>query len=359
MTDKLSLQLADTIMARYPHPDNFPFNSWTYSQGFMLMGFIRLYEDTKETKYRDYALKYADFHVAPDGSMYRFKGDSMDSMMSGAVITWAYHETGEERYRKVSDLILSKFADYPRNSHGGFWHSKWGAGEMWVDGTFMGGMFLTHYATYVGKTEECFAEVTKQLDTLFELCHKQGGLLYHAWSERKGTPWANRITGKSTDVWSEGLGWYAMILAETVRLMPDSYDAKAHLTDRLIQLLDTLSTVQNKDTGLFYQVVDKIENEDNWTDTSGSAMFLYTFTQAVRMGIGDVDTYKQVIEKGYEGIRSKARLNAEGLIDVYDACDGLGVQNNYDAYITFPKAISAKEAVGAVLWASETIEWRL
>ena len=120
MQNKLSVKLADTIMARFPHPDNFPYISWCYCQGFMLNGFIRLYEATGEVKYRDYVLKFADFHVAPDGSMYRFTGCSMDDMMSGSVIVWAWKETGEERYRKACDLILSKFKDYPRLSNGGY-----------------------------------------------------------------------------------------------------------------------------------------------------------------------------------------------------------------------------------------------
>lgn len=359
MTYKLSTKLADSIMARFPHPDNLPFRSWSYSQGFILMGFVHLYESSGDVRYRDYALKYADFHIAPDGSMYRFNGHSMDDMMSGALIVWAYHETGLERYKNSCELILSKFSDYPRIANGGFYHGKGLVGEMWVDGVFMGGMFLTHYGDMIGRSKECFGEIINQLDAVFDCCHKQGGLLYHAYSERPGTPWANRITGRSTDVCSEGLGWYALILAETVRLMPDEMADKQRITARLVELLNTLSALQNEETGLFYQVVDKIEDPDNWTDTSGSAMFLYAFAQAIKLGVGNTDTYKGVIEKGYAGICSKSVLNNDGLIDVIDACDGLGVQNNYDAYITFPKTVNAKEAVGAVLWASELIEWNM
>ncbi len=359
MQGNLSVQLAQTIMTRYPHPDNFPYRSWCYPQGLMLMGMIHLYEDTGDVKYRDYALKFTDFHVSPQGTLYRFKGSSMDDMMAGAVIVWAYRVTKEERYRLACEEILSKFQDYPRNSKGGFWHGRGTVGEMWVDGVFMGGMFLSHYAAFVGKTEACFAELVNQLDVIYDCCHKSGGLLYHAWSERPQTPWANRITGKSTDVWSEGLGWYALILAETVGLMPDGTKDKERIAGRLTELLNTLATVQNPETGLFYQVVDKPQNPDNWTDTSGSAMFLYAFARAVLLGLGDVESYKKVLEKGYRGICSKAYPNEQGLIDVHDACDGLCVQNNYDAYITYPKVVNAKEAVGAVLWASEIIEHQL
>lgn len=343
-------------MTRYPHPDHFPYRSWSYSQGLMLMGFVHLYEKTGEGRYRDYVLKYADFHVSPEGKIYRFTGSSMDDMMAGAVIVWAYRETGEERYRLACEEILSKFDDFPRTSKGGFWHSRHAVSEMWVDGVFMGGMFLTHYGSLIGKSEACFSEVVKQLNVIHECCHKKGGLLYHAWSECLKTPWANRITGCSTDVWSEGLGWYALILAETVRLMPDAMPKKQQVIHRLTELLDTLSAMQCAMDGLFYQVVDKGNDPQNWTDTSGSAMFLYAFAQAVRMGIGDCETYKQVVQRCWQGVQERCVCNEKGLIDVLGACDGLCVQNNYDAYITYPRVANAKEAVGAVLWAAALLE---
>ena len=358
MEKKLSLQLADTIMRRFPHPDNYPFNSWTYSQGFMLFGFIHLYESTGESKYRDYVLKYADFHVSPDGELYRFTGGSMDDMLPGAVIVWAHNQTGEERYKKASYSILCKFAEYPRIANGGFMHARGLVGQMWVDGVFMGGMFLNYYEKMIGCNGVCYEELEKQLEAIFGCCHKKGGLLYHGYSESEDTPWANRLTGKSTDVWSEGLGWYALILAETARMMPETYPYRKTVCERLEMLLNTLSELADKQSGLFYQVVDKGENPDNWTDTSGSAMFLYAFAAAVKLGIGDAAKYQQVIDKCYHGVLSKCIVNADGLVDVYDACDGLGVQNNYDAYITFPKTVNAKEAVAAVLWASEVIECR-
>lgn len=353
---KLSIQLAETIMKRYPHPDNFPYRSWSYPQGLMLMGFVHLYEAHGDPQYRNYVLKYADFHVSPEGRLYRFAGNSMDDMMAGAVIVWAYRETGEERYRLACEDILSRFADFPRTSKGGFWHSRHAVSEMWVDGVFMGGMFLTHYGALIGKAEECFAEVVHQLDVIHDCCHKQDGLLYHAWSERPKTPWANRVTGCSTDVWSEGLGWYALILAETARLMPEGIAGKERVIQRLTELLDTLSSLQSPADGLFYQVVDKGHDPENWTDTSGSAMFLYAFAQASRLGIGDTETYASVAQRCYRGIRERCTCNENGFVDVPGACDGLCVQNNYDAYITYPRVVNAKEAVGAVLWASVLME---
>lgn len=356
----LSVQLAETLMKRFPHPDNYPYISWCYPQGFLIFGIIRLYEDTKDKKYYEYVMKYAEHHVGPEGNIYRFKGQSMDDMMAGSVLVWAYHKTGLMKYLLACNHIYDKFKNYPRNSKGGYLHTvSHTPGEMWVDGVFMGGMFLINYGAYIAKKEECFTEVIKQLDTVYECCHKKDGLLYHACSECRDTVWADKITDCSSDVWSEGLGWYALIMAETLRLLPDDHLDKSRIAERFNVLLNTLAGLQNKEQGLWYQVVDKPDEPDNWMDSSGSAMFVYAFAQAVLMDIGDAALNKAVAQKGIEGLCKKAVTNEKGLIDIYDACDGLCVQNNYRAYIDYPKRVNAKEAVAAVLWAFEKMEWHV
>jgi hypothetical protein len=44
------------------------------------------------------------------------------------------------------------------------------------------------------------------------------------------------------------------------------------------------------------------------------------------------------------------------LLDVYSACDGVGVQVDYAHYINFKKSINAKEAVAGFLWATAIVE---
>ena len=49
-------------------------------------------------------------------------------------------------------------------------------------------------------------------------------------------------------------------------------------------------------------------------------------------------------------------MGTDGLVDVHDACDGVGVQNGYEDYINYKRVVNAKEAVGSVLWASTIME---
>ena len=136
-------ELAAAIQKRYPEADEYPYRSWSYPQGYLLMGFIHLWEKTGDELYYQYVLAYCMDHVAEDGSVRGFTGCSMDDMMTGAVLVWMYEQTGEKRFEKACRKIRETYRDYPRTREGGFLHNRTEfPGEMWVDGVFMGQMFL-------------------------------------------------------------------------------------------------------------------------------------------------------------------------------------------------------------------------
>lgn len=349
-------EFAEFLMKKYPKADGYPYKSWSYPQGFLLWGFIRLYEKTGREDFLRYILEYCEEHVAEDGEIIGYTGESLDDIMPASVIVWAYTVTKKERYRKAADKVRADFCSYPRNLDGGFWHGKQLPGEMWVDGLFMGLMFLIRYGAYISDKSYCFQESIHQLNTIYARCRKdRTGLLYHAYSERKETPWANRITGCSPEVWSEGLGWYAMILVEVLSFLPAEWEQRDSLTDQLKHLCEDLIKVQDKECGLWYQVVDKPGFPGNFHDTSGSAMFLYTLKKACDMAIVDGEEVKCAIQKGYEGLQSKCQTDLDGEYHVLDACNGLCVQNHYEAYVNYVKTVDAQEAVAAVLWALTAI----
>ena len=348
--------LASTIMRRYPDPDQYPYRSWSYSQGFMLWGMIRLYEKTKEPAYRAYVLRYCEKHVTPAGAVPCFTGCSLDDIMTGSVLVWAYQETGERKYCLACDRIRQAFDDYPRNQNKGFWHGKQLPGEMWVDGLFMGLMFLVRYGKYIGDQEYCYAEAVQQLSIAFDCCEKDGtGLLYHAYSEDDTVFWAHPISGKSPEIWCEGLGWYAMILVDVLSILPREHEGYGRLSMQLEKLARGLRAVQDPASGLWYQVVDKPRTIKNWHDTSGSAMFVYTLGKASALGLID-KSFAKTAAFGFSGVKTKCLLNPEGNMDVYDACDGLCVQADYGRYVNYPRNVNCKEAIASVLWATVEME---
>ncbi len=282
----LSTALADSILARFPDPDEIPYRRWCYVQGYVLCGLEKLYHLTGDARYWDYVQRFVDQHVTAEGNVRDFKGDSLDDIMAGTVIVAVYEQTGQEKYRLAAEKIKAAFDDYPRNSDGGFWHARRLAGEMWIDGVFMGGMFLTRYGAVVGDQASCFDEVTRQILALAGHCRKgETGLFLHAYDERRNAAWADPVTGLSPEVWSEGLGWYALILVESLALMPVTHPGRAAVMGILSELIEGLLKVQDQQTGLWYQVVDKGDRADNWHDSSGSAMFVYCIQRAIGQSV--------------------------------------------------------------------------
>jgi rhamnogalacturonyl hydrolase YesR len=352
----LAISLADTIMKRHPDPLTIPYRRWCYVHGYLLAGFEKLHALTGDPAYFDYIRNYVDAHVSPDGKVPAFTGESLDDMMAGTAIVAVFQKTGETRYRRAAERIRRSFDDYPRNSDGGFWHARNLPHEMWIDGVFMGQMFLTRYGSAIGDREACFDEAVRQVKVMaYRLKKGDSGLCVHGYDEARKVSWADKVTGLSSDVWSEGLGWYALVLPEILSLM-GAHPGREAVQSILGHLVDGLARVQDARTGLWYQVVDKGDRGDNWHDTSGSAMFVYVIQRAVELGCVDATRFRPAAEKGYAGLMTKVTVGADGLVDIHDACDGVGVQNSYEDYINYKRVVNAKEAVGSMLWASTIME---
>jgi rhamnogalacturonyl hydrolase YesR len=355
-----SLELARTLMTRFPDPNSYPWKSWSYPQGFMLEGIdkVRRYTGDKDKTYYNYLLKYANDHVDANGNFINndFSGSSMDDMMAGAIICWAYGQTKQNNFKIAADKIRAAFNGYPTTSDGAFWHCKGCTGELWIDGVFMGEMFIIRYAQYIGDSSYCFNTATKHLLLVYKhLLKGSTNLLYHAWDEDKSAGWANKTTGLSPEVWSEGLGWYAMTLVETMEALPSNHPQRDSIGILIKNLATGLKNVQDT-SGCWWDVVDKGGQTGNFTDASGSSMFVYMLQKGIELGVLDKTTYGPVVAKGYAGIIKKAKMNAQNLVDIYDACDGVGVQTSYNNYVYYTKTVNAKEATAAFLWATGIVE---
>src|SRR6266498_4120488 len=104
-TKNWSTALADSILSRFPDPDTIPYKRWCYVQGYILRGFEQLWAYTGDQRYFDYIKTFVDQHVAADGAIGGFTGDSLDDMMAGTTIIAAYERTGEQKYRLAAETI--------------------------------------------------------------------------------------------------------------------------------------------------------------------------------------------------------------------------------------------------------------
>jgi rhamnogalacturonyl hydrolase YesR len=365
-----AVALADTIMRRNPGTPEDRLARWSYVTGYTLNGIELVARYTGDQKYWDFIQRVMDQFIDAQGNLKNVRLNSLDNVMSGNIIVGLWEHTHDPRYRAAAGQIRKAFDTFPRNSDGGFWHSPKLTGEMWVDGVFMGQMPLIRYGHSIGDAEYCFNEAARQI-TIFASHARKGdsGLYYHAWAEKPELPvvigrfrpavethWADPKTGLSSEVWSEGLGWYALILVETLAVLPNDHPRRGVVLDIYTRLAAGLKRTQDPKSGRWFQVVDRGDRPDNWTDNSGSAMFTYSIQRGIELGLLTAAEYSGVVARGYKGILENASVNDQGLVDIRSACEGLCVQANYADYINYPKAVNGNEAVAGFLWATAIVE---
>jgi rhamnogalacturonyl hydrolase YesR len=308
-------------------------------------------------RYFNYIKRYVDQQVDGRGNIPDFVPTALDNFLPGYAILFMYEQTGSEKYRIAATRIRDGFRDYPRNSDGGFWHSDWAKHQMWVDGVFMGQIFLARYGKIVGDRDAAFTEVGRQMQLALQHCRKPNGLLLHGWDESRTASWADQKTGLAPEVWSEGLGWYALLLADVFDYLPPDHPERERLLAALRELCHGLKEVQDPRTGMWCQVVDKPNAPGNWNETSGTGMFLYLIKHSMDRGYISQTEYAPVVEKAYAGIAKKTRPGADGLFDIFD-CSSIGIKDSFQAYIDSPKEVNPFAGVTSFILGTSSMEQR-
>lgn len=351
----IAIPLAESVMVRYPDYRTAYWKDYTYVQGYMFEAMDRLYLRTGDKRYLDFMKAYIDNFVDEEGN---YKGDrltNLDNFMTGASFCTLYARTGEEKYKKAALDILSHVADYP-SSDGQFWHGN-KSPNMWVDGVFMMQMFLIRHAEHVGEKDYCLDTACRNIIAAARHLQREDGLMLHAWTtEPEKADWADKSTGLSPEVWSEGMGWYSLVVPELLSVLPKDHKDYKTILGIYKKMSAGLKKYQDPDTGGWFMVVDKPANPLNFIDPSGTGMFTYSIKRGIDLGLLSEKEYRDVARRGYECLRPFVRVNDNGLLDVIGACDGVTIKKDFVNYVTLDKILNAKEAVAGVLWAAEIME---
>ena len=117
-----------------------------------------------------------------------------------------------------------------------------------------------------------------------------------------------------------------------------------------IDLLEALLKFQDKKTGMWYEVVDKIDEPDNWVETSCTSLFIYSYAKAVRMGILDCKKFESVIERAYEGLLGFITYDDKGFLEINNVCIGTCIdEGTYEHYINRDKITNDLHGAGAFI----------
>lgn len=337
---------------------------WHYEHGLLVMAIQQAGKATGEERYLKFVSDWIDHFVQPDGCIrtYRLDEYNIDQINAGKLLYGAYERTGEHRYRKAIELLREQMRTHPRNRANGYWHKKIYPYQMWLDGIYMAGPFLSEYALRFDEPET-FDDVVCQIMLIEKHTRdEKTGLLYHAWDESKQQRWCDPETGCSKYFWGRGVGWFAMAIVDVLDHLPPDHVHRSNLIKILIDTASAILKVQDEATGLWYQILDLPKRSGNYLEASVSAMFVYAFAKAVRNGYLAPD-YLLSARRGYHGLlQNLIKIDSQGLLTLEKVCGGAGLggdpyrDGSFEYYVTEKVIPNDPKGVGPFILAALEME---
>jgi len=366
----LSVKMSQSVINRYTPAQV----KWHYEHGLVMQSIYAVGRKYGFTDFSAWLKTMYDTKINEDGSISTYKKDeyNLDQINPGKNLFDLYKDTGDEKYLKAIQLLKKQLDSQPRTQSGGFWHKKIYPWQMWLDGLYMQGPFYARFIKEFG-AESDYEDLVHQFELVYQHTHNKGsGLLYHAWDESCKQLWADSVTGCSPHFWGRAMGWYSFALTDVLSIIPDTETCSAY-RERLLaiarSLVKPILSVQDAESGLWYQVLDMPRRDKNYLETSCSAMFTCFLFRMARnnwldgadineSGVSAKDEILAAAEKGWRGLCSRVSQDADGNLHLSGICSVAGLGGNpyrdgsYDYYVKEPVVSDDFKGVGPFIFAA-------
>ena len=358
---------------------------WSYVMGIELEAMLDTYLKYGNPRIWEYCKEYTDTMINAQGEIrgYQLKDYNLDNIRTGHFVARMYQQKPEQKNLLAMRQMMKQLQQQPRTEEDGvFWHKAIYSYQVWLDGIFMGLPFYTMAAPILLSAKEAgkvYDDVIQQVKTTYErTLDSQTGLNRHAWDETHEMFWADPQTGLSQHCWGRAQGWYTMALIELLDALPTNYARRQEVVAILQQDLENVVKWQDKESGLWYQVMDAPNREGNYLEATCSSMFAYALLKAYRKGYVANNAFQDAGIRAYRGILQHfIRVNDDETISLTHCCSvaGLGpglsekvkraapnVKENrrrdgsYNYYLSEPVRDNDAKGVGPFIWASLEME---
>lgn len=373
---------------------------WNYIDGVFLNSIVNLYYDTLSTNptkaesYKTFFINYIDYYIDEDGKFINpqtkepgYASGELDSICESKILFDAYDFTQDVRYLKAIDNTYKELMKQSRvmNSNQNFSHKETYKNQIWLDGMYMYAPFYARYAK-TNSVNAIFEEICGQYQFIREnMFDETKKLYYHGYDSTKTIFWADKEKGVSSSFWLRSIGWYLVSLVDILEYFPEG-EEKESLTTLLQEAVEGIMQYQDKETKMFYQIVDlgKTEIEvsgsmlealknkkyeayydskvkiANYLESSGSSMISYVLLKGSRLGYLD-SSYSDSGKEIFEGIYNHSFKN--NVLNDICITAGLGPATNpyrdgsHEYYLAEPVGSDDAKGVGPFLMAYlETIK---
>ena len=372
---------------------------WSYVMGIELESMLDTYLRYGGEDIRKYCQEYTDTMINEKGDIrgYDILDYNLDNIRTGHFVTRMYQNWPEAKNLLAMKTMMKQLQDQPRTiADKVFWHKAIYAYQVWLDGIFMGLPFRTLTAPVTEKAQvgkgkkakypimDIYDDAVNQLKITYNrTLDPKTGLNRHAYDETRKTFWADKESGLSQHCWGRAQGWYTMALIEVLDALPEDYDRRSEVIELLVKDFDAIIKWQDKESGVWYQVMDSPGQEGNYLESTCSSMFAYALLKAYRKGyVGE--KYRDAGIRAYKGIIAKfIKVHPDKTISLTQCCEvaGLGpaatpevigamkkinpkgsVKENqrrdgsYKYYLSEPIRDNDAKGVGPFIWASLEME---
>ena len=361
---RIAAGLVQTTLDTYKDPKDFPIyapDRWNYEYSFFLLGSYKLGKLIGNPDFINYPRRWIDGFIKEDGGfregVYAMDEYKLDDVIPARLAILFHKETGEPKYKSVVDTIITQLTRQPKTSDGGYWHKRIYEHQMWLDGIFMADVFSMHYA-HAYNQPEWYDEAVHQIKLIYKhTVDDRTGLLYHGWDESKNPVWAHPEKGTSPEFWARAIGWYAMALAQCLDYLPADHPERNDVIEIFRNVCKSVKKVQHPGNHLWYQVIDKSDREDNWPETSATAMFAYAFVKGYNDRHLDV-SFRDSAVRAYDALLDKfVFVDKRGGLHL-DQTVKIGTLNpktskgDYQYYISTERRIDDYKGLASFLFAS-------
>ncbi|UGU17436.1 glycoside hydrolase family 88 protein [Sinomicrobium kalidii] len=208
----------------------------------------------------------------------------VDYNMFGSLALKLYQITKDERYREMGLAYADTQWEVPGNAKAeekawaekGFsWQTR-----LWIDDMYMITVVQSEAYKVTGDRKYLDRAAREMVMYLDEL-QRPNGLFYHA----PDVPY----------YWARGDGWMAVGMSDLLRMMPKDHKDCPRIMKGYLKMMKSLKNYQQP-SGMWNQLIDE---PTFWAETSGTAMFTYAFVVGVQEGWLDAKEYATTARKGW------------------------------------------------------------
>lgn len=354
------IRISTSVRAKYATGADL--GNWNYTEGMIADAMFRIATETGREDDFTFVRQYLDRYVAADGSIdakaYPLDLYSLDRIRPATALLWMYGRTQDAKYLSAAKYVATQLDKQPRTSDGGYWHRSTYPNQMWLDGIYMADVYAVQFAAKTGQPKY-YDEAVKQITLIAKHTRDpKTGLYYHGWDETRTRPWANKETGMSPEFWGRAIGWYVMAMADVMDGLPPDHPGQKAVLPIFQGLCSSLLTYQDRDTGLWWLIIDKPGAPKNYVETSSTLMFAYGMARGAQRGwlppefLARARRAARGVLNHQVGLLPGNRMDIRGTVQV----GSLGGDGGfYDYYVSVPVVTNDQKSIGAFMFLSTAL----